>query len=184
MPPRAVSADGQWIAQAEADPPALAILGADGRVAWRHPAGSLDGRVTSPVAQVFDCGPRRSFVVSFEALPQLWEVSTDPAAQPIFDGLVHDYRMGEAIARSGFLGVRRTPLDAPFTIVAVDAAGRHVLGHARGGPAQALEVIHLDVRRVIARRRESPQRFELSAADGKSTVRVRATGPEIVFVFP
>ena len=42
-----------------------------------------------------------------------------------------------------------------------------VLGHARGAPAEALEVVNLDVRRAIARRSESPERFAVASADGK-----------------
>ncbi len=50
------------------------------------------------MAEVHYVGARRSFVIVFEPLAELWELSTDPQAAPIFDGLVHDYHQGEAIA--------------------------------------------------------------------------------------
>jgi len=143
----ALSSDGRWLLAAPAGTAGLALYDGDLRLVRRYPAASLDGR-TSPVAAVFDAGARRSFVVAFDSLRELWEISYDRAAPPIFDGLVHDYRMGEAIASAGFLGVRRTPLETPFTALALDGSQRHVLGIAPATPA--LEVINLDVRRRIA----------------------------------
>jgi hypothetical protein len=73
---------------------------------------------------------RRSFVVAWSPLDELWEISLDPAAEPIYDGLVHHYRMGEAIATAGYLGVRRIPLGRPMP----ELAG------GRGGAGGALAV--------------------------------------------
>lgn len=149
----ALSADGQWLLAGTADPPALLLFDATLRERRRYPTAALDGSGASAVATVHPTGPRRSFVVGFDTLPELWEISHDPAAPPIFDGLVHDYRMGEAIATPGYLGVRRTPLQEPFTALAVDPAGQRVLGAAPQASAAtaALAVIHLDVRRQIVR---------------------------------
>lgn len=142
----ALSADGQWLLAAHGA--ALTLFDRDLQPVRRYPGASLDGKVTSSVAAVFHAAARRSFVVAFDTLPELWEISYDRAAPPIFDGLVHDYRMGEAIASSGFLGVRRTPLEEPFTALTLDASHRQVLGAAAGG---TLAVLNLDVRRRIAR---------------------------------
>lgn len=142
----ALSADGQWLLAAHGA--GLTLFDPELRPVRRYPAASLDGKVTSRVAAVFHAAARRSFVVAFDRLPELWEISYDRAAPPIFDGLVHDYRMGEAIATGGFLGVRRTPLEEPFTALALDASHRHVLG---AGPGGTLAVLNLDVRRRIAR---------------------------------
>ncbi len=143
----AISADGRWLLAAHADPAGLTLLDSELQPVRRYLPASLDGKVKSRVAAVFHAAARRSFVVSFDALPELWEISYDRAAPPIFDGLVHDYRMGEAIATSGFLGVRRAPLEERFIALALDATGRHVLGVGAGG---TLAVLNLDVRRRIA----------------------------------
>lgn len=117
---------------------------------WR--AASLDGRTVSEVAGVRDNPARRSFLVSFTTLPELWEISYDLQAEPIFDGLVHDYRMGEGIARSGYLGVRRTPLEAPFTVQSITGEGKRVVGTTRHPDGSVTrDTVHLDVRRRIAR---------------------------------
>lgn len=151
----ALSADGRWLLVANASPATLELFDDRLQAVRSYPAATLDGRQLSPASAVHDTGPRRSFVVSFEALPQLWEISYDAAAEPIFDGLVHDYRMGEAIAKPGFLGVRRTPLEAPVDLLLFDRPHRHVLAVTRqpgtGGPAAGpVQVINLDIRRRVA----------------------------------
>ena len=90
---------------------------------------------------------RSSLLVAWSGLGELWEIPLDPGAPPIFDGLVHDYRMGEALPRPGYLGVRRVPLDGPPPrFVLADPRVPWVAGLVDGGVA----VVHLDVRRRIA----------------------------------
>ena len=78
-----------------------------------------------------------------------------PQAAPIHDGLVHDYKMGEAIAKPGYHNVRRTLLDEPLDDFFFDqsytqragrdpAQARCDLRHRRG------QVVNLDIRRKIA----------------------------------
>ena len=143
----AVSGDGRFVAAANVLPRTLAVFDADLRLLKTLPAATLDGKASSRVSAVYDATPRHSFVVALKDVPELWELSYDPQAEPVHDGLVHDWRMGEAIARPGFLTPRRTPLDEPLDDFFFDPAYRHVLGTARAGGAQ---VVNLDVRRKVA----------------------------------
>ena len=94
-------------------------------------AGSpFDSHVAPAVAGVFDAPPRRSFVVVFDSLPELWEISYDPQAEPIYQGLVHDYRLREGIAEPGFLNARRTRLDAPLRDPGFDSSHAFVIARA------------------------------------------------------
>jgi hypothetical protein len=139
------SADGRW--RVEGQGHSLVVIDAGQRVKTL-PARSLAGGDASAVSAVRFLPHRRSFVIAFEALPELWELSIDPEAPPIFDGLVHDYRMGEAVAAPGFLGVRRTPLAVPVRALAIDAGNNaHVLARS----AQAWWLVNLDIRRAITR---------------------------------
>ena len=105
-------------------------------------AGRRRGRAAAIVAHP----GRHSVVVSWPALGEWWEISLDRAAAPIFDGLVHDYRMGEAIAKPGYLGARRMPLGLPMPEPEfVDARVPWVAGRV----GDALQVVNLDVRRRI-----------------------------------
>jgi hypothetical protein len=187
-----VWADARWRAQAEG--PALVIIDlAEGRRAQVLPVRTLDDRGQGGVAEIHAVAARRSFVVVFEQLAELWEISTDPNAAPVYDGLVHDYRMGEAIARPGFLNPRRTPLDAPLHGLWIDGRSGFLIGRkapvATDGGKSVLQLWQLDVRRRIderpsagpaeparttVRRTPSGLRFEVPFADGRPPL---ALGP-------
>jgi mono/diheme cytochrome c family protein/DNA-binding beta-propeller fold protein YncE len=148
----AVSGDGRWVMAANYLPHTLALFDADLNLVKTVAAASLDGKTSSRVSAVYDAAPRSSFVVALKDLPELWEISYDPSAAPIFDGLVHDYKMGEAVAKPGYLGIRRTPLDEPLDDFFFDQSYRHALGATRptGDGATNAQVVNLDVRRKIA----------------------------------
>ncbi len=148
----AVSGDGKWVMAANYLPHTLALFDADLNLQRTYAAATLDGKASSRVSAVYDAEPRKSFVVALKDIPELWEISYDPKAEPIYDGLVHDYRMGEGIAKPGFLGVRRTPLDEPLDDFFFDASYANVLGatRPRSDGAPSAQVVNLDVRRRIA----------------------------------
>ncbi len=149
-PPSASAENGRW--QVSAEGPMVAVYDRGVRVKVLA-AASLDGRERSAVAAIHYLPVRRSFVISFETLSELWELSVDPQAPPIFDGLVHDYRMGESLGEQGYLGARRTRLESPLRELAFDDSGAYVIGRPAiemGKPA-ALHLVQLDVRRTIGR---------------------------------
>jgi len=143
--PDAVSADGRW--RLEGQGSNVVVLDG-GRAVKTLPARRLGGNADASVVAVRYLPARRSFVIAFDALAELWELSVDPNAPPVFDGLVHDYRMGEGVASPGFLGVRRTPLPAPVGALAVDDSNNaHVLARS----ADSWWLVNLDIRRPITR---------------------------------
>ena len=144
-----------------------------GRILRTWPVRDLQGQAGTVLA-LFDAPARRSFVVLLRGLAELWELSYDPGAEPIFDGWVHDYRMGEGLAQPGYLGLRRTRLARPLVAVFFDARVPWLVGAEAGetahappqapspepsalapapAPAPALTavVIHLDIRRAMVR---------------------------------
>ncbi len=148
----AVSDDGRWVMAANYLPHTVVLFDADLKLQRIYPAATLDGKQSSRVSAVYDAAPRHSFVVAMKDIAELWEISYDPKAEPIFDGYVHDYKMGEGIAKPGYFGVRRTLLDEPLDDFFFDQSYRNVLGatrpHADGQPSA--QVVNLDVRRKIA----------------------------------
>ncbi|MCH2241003.1 MAG: nitrite reductase [Aquabacterium sp.] len=127
----AVSSDGRYVLAGNWLPHTAVLFDADLNLVKVIPAAKLDGSASSRVSAVYDAQPRKSFIVALKDLPELWEISYDPQAAPIHDGLVHDFRMGEAIAKTGFLGVRRTPLSEPLDDFFFDPGYRHVIGAMR-----------------------------------------------------
>jgi mono/diheme cytochrome c family protein len=143
----AVSADGRWVMVANYLPHSLVLFDAELRLQRVYAAQPLQGGPGSRVSAVYDAAPRRSFVVALKDVPEIWEISYDPGAAPIYDGLVHDYAQGEAIGLPGFLNPRRTMLTEAMDDFFFDASYANVMGASRAGTAQ---VVNLDVRRKIA----------------------------------
>jgi mono/diheme cytochrome c family protein len=148
----AVSGDGQWVMAANYLPHTLALFDADLQLVKTFDAATLDGRASSRVSAVYDAAPRKSFVVALKDIPELWEISYDPKAAPIYDGYVHDYKMGEGIAKPGMHGVKRTLLDEPLDDFFFDQSYRHALGatRAKADGQPSAQVVNLDIRRRIA----------------------------------
>ena len=148
----AVSGDGQWVMAANYLPQTVELFDADLKLKRTYPAQSLDGRRSSRVSAVYDAEPRKSFVIALKDIPELWEISYDPKAPPIYDGFVHDFKMKEGLPKDGFLGIRRTALDEPLDDFFFSQNYAYALGasrpHADGSPSG--QVVNLDVRRKIA----------------------------------
>ncbi len=143
----AVSADGRIVAVANYLPRTLVLLDADLKLIKSIEVTDKAGGQSSRVSAVYDASPRKSFVAALKDVPELWEISYDEAAEPIYDGYVHDYKMGEGIALPGYLNPRRTRLDAPLDDFYFSQDYSDVMGTSRAGRGQ---VVNLNVRRAIA----------------------------------
>lgn len=150
-PEQAASADGSW--QLQGTGSVLELRDSQTRIVKRFAVPAADHGASPQVARIHHAALRRSFVVTFHHLPQVWEISLDPHAEPLYQGLVHDFRMGEGVSEPGFLGVRRMRLPAPLPASALDASGSYLVGRAADSAAgrAVLHLVHLDVRRSIAR---------------------------------
>ena len=148
----AVSSDGKWVMAANYLPHTLVLFDADLQLVKVFDVAARDGKQGSRVSAVYDAAPRTSFIVALKDIPELWEISYDPKAEDIYEGLVHDYRMGEGLPKRGFLGVRRTMLAEPLDNFFFDPSYAHALGAAgpRADGAPSGQVVNLDVRRRIA----------------------------------
>lgn len=149
----AVSGDGKWIMAANYLPHTLALFDSNLQLQRIYDATSADGKNTSRVSAVYDAAPRNSFIVAMKDIAELWEISYDPKAQDIYDGMVHDYRMREGVAKPGFLGVKRMLLAEPLDDFFFDQSYAHALGatRPRADGTPSAQVVNLDVRRAIVR---------------------------------
>ena len=147
----AISQDGRWLMVANPSSHRLDLFDAGLNLVKTWAAGSRDGTTRSRFAAVVDAAPRQSFIVALQDIPELWEISYDPRAEDFYDGLVHDYRMGEGLPTRGFLNPRRTAIAEPLGSLIFDPETTQVAGiaQAKGGIA-VLQLVNLDVRRRIA----------------------------------
>jgi DNA-binding beta-propeller fold protein YncE len=144
----AVSGDGRYVMVANYLPHTLALLDArDLSLVKVIEVRDQQGK-SSRVSAVYDAAPRKSFVAALKDIPEIWEISYDDHAAPVYEGLVHDYKLGEGIALPGKFNPRRTRLDEVLDDFFFDPSYAYVIGAARaGGKGQ---VVNLDVRRKIA----------------------------------
>ncbi len=100
------------------------------------------------ISALHDAPARRRFVVAFADLAEAWEIAYGRDAPPVLQGLVHDYRSGEAVPLPGRFTPRRFELPSATRALVAGAVPYEV---ARLDQAGAFGVVHLDVRREIER---------------------------------
>jgi cytochrome c553/DNA-binding beta-propeller fold protein YncE len=143
----AVSSDGRFAMVANYLPYTLVVLDTRDLAPIKVIDVKDDNGKSSRVSAVYDAAPRKSFVAALKDIPEVWELSYDEKAPPVFEGLVHDYKMGEGLAVPGPFPPRRIRLDDYLDDFFFDASYDHLIGSSREGGSQ---VVNLNVRRKIA----------------------------------
>ena len=144
----AVSSDGRFIMVGNYLPHTLVALDARDLTPIRVLAVKDDKGRTSRVSAVYDARPRKSFVAALKDIKEVWELTYDENAPPVYQGLVHDFRMGEGIPVPGPFPPRRIVLDDYLDDFFFVPVYSELVGAARDGIKG--QVINLDVRRRIA----------------------------------
>ncbi|HEX6137281.1 MAG TPA: cytochrome D1 domain-containing protein [Casimicrobiaceae bacterium] len=144
----AVSSDGRYVLVGNYLPHTLVMLDArDLALLKVLPVRDANGR-SSRVSAVYDAAPRESFIVALKDIAEVWELPYGDRTGPVYEGLVHDYRLGEGIAAAKPFGIRRTVLDGILDDFFFDPSYDHLIGAARDGHTG--QVVNLNVRRRIA----------------------------------
>ena len=144
----AISSDGRFAMVANYLPHTLVVLDAEDLSPIKVIPVQDEMGKQSRVSAVYDAPPRKSFIAALKDIPEVWEIPYDPNAQPIYSGLVHDYRMGEALAEKGPFPIRRIKLDDYLDDFFFDPPYQHLIGAARN--AKNGQVVNLIVGRKIA----------------------------------
>lgn len=145
----AVSGDGRYVLVGNYLPHDLVMLDARDLTPLKIIQVRDDGGRSSRVSAVYDAPPRGSFIVALKDIPEVWEVFYAEDAEPVYQGLVHDYRYGEAIPEQGPFPVRRIRLEDYLDDFFFDPGYRYLIGAARD--AGEGQVVSLIVGRRIAR---------------------------------
>lgn len=144
----AVSADDRFVMVGNTLPHSLVLLDARDLSLIRVIPVRDDFGNSSRVSAVYTAPPRESFVVALKDLREVWEISYAKDPEPVYRGLMHDYRMGEGMPETGSFPVRRIVLDDYLDDFFFDAEYRHLIGAARNGNQG--QVVNLIVGRRIA----------------------------------
>ncbi|WP_018076706.1 nitrite reductase [Thiobacillus denitrificans] len=144
----AVSGDGRYVLVGNYLPQTLVVLDAADLTPLKLiEAGDANGK-RSRVSAVYDAAPRKSFIAALKDVKEVWEIPYSDDHEPIYSGLVHDFRMAEALADKGPFPVRRIPLADYLDDFYFDQSYTHLMGASRdGGKGQ---VINLDARSRVA----------------------------------
>ena len=148
----AISRDGKYLAVANYLPQSIVILStADLSL---EKIFNVEDRRGNPsrVAAIYQAPQRNSFIAALRDVNEIWEISTDPNADPVFEGLVHSYEKGmvEGLASSsGLFALRRIETPVPMQDFFFDPDYRNLIGSVREGKETI--VVNLNVGRDIAR---------------------------------
>ncbi len=140
----AISRDGKHIAVANYLPHTLVMLSAeDLSVEKIFDVKDKKGN-SSRVSAVYQARPRDSFIAALKDVPEIWEISTDPNAPPVYSGLVHSHEKGmvEALPSSqGLFALRRIETPEPLDDFFFDPPYRNLVGSAREGKAVVVNLV-------------------------------------------
>ena len=147
----ALSSDGRHVAVANYLPHSLVILSSEDLAVEKMIEGKDKNGNSSRISAVYQARPRNSFIAALKDVPEVWEISTDPDAPPVYGGMVHSYEKGmvEALPSSqGLFALRRIEVPEPLDDFFFDPPYRNLIGSARDGHAV---VVNLTVGRDIKR---------------------------------
>jgi len=119
-----------------------------GTLAELHRYRAPEGAGAATTTAILTIPGRQRFVVGFAELPVGWEIAWNRDAPEVMLGLVHDYRMGEALPLPGRITPRPLKFGSPTRAIADGPASYEV---ARIDTAGRFGVVNLDVRREIER---------------------------------
>jgi len=143
----AVSSDGRFVMAANTLPHTLVALDAATLAPLKVIAVRDRHGKSSRVSAVYDAAPRGSFVAALKDVKEIWEIPYSDKAEPIYKGLVHDYRSKEGLAETGPFPVRAIQVNDYLDDFFFDAGYANLVGAARG--AKRGQVVNLNVRRAI-----------------------------------
>ena len=147
----AMSNDGMHLAVANYLPMTLTLLSTEDLGVERvMEVISKDG-LASRVSAVYQAPQRDSFILALKDAPEIWEVATDPNAEPVYEGFIHSQEkdMIEAIASSeGLFARRRIEIAEPLDDFFFTDDYRFLIGASRDGERGV--VVNLNVGREVA----------------------------------
>jgi len=147
----AISSDGKWVMVGNFLPHSLVVLHAEDLRPFKVIEVGDGKGTTSRVSAVYDARPRRSFVAALKDIKEIWELSYDPDAPPVYGNFVHNYRPGQVeavIVDKGPFAVRRVAVDDYMDDFFFDPTYAEVMGAGR--TAKKGIVYNLDARKKIA----------------------------------
>ncbi len=147
----AVSSDGKWVLAGNFLPHTLVVLNAHDLSLFKVIKADDGEGNSSRISAVYNAPPRQSFIVALKDFKEVWELSYDPEAQPVYANFVHNYRSGQeegVIVEEQPFARRRIKLEDYLDDFFFDPYYAEVIGASRDGKGGA--VYNLDARRRVS----------------------------------
>ena len=147
----AMSSDGNWLLVANEKPRTLVVLKSGGLVTFK--VIKLEDTKGNPftVDAAYNSASRQAFIVTMKDSDEVWELSYDPEAPPVYGNFVHTYRAGQEegiVVEEQPFARRRLKLKVILSDVFLDPYGADIVGVPRGQTDGV--VYNLDARRKVA----------------------------------
>ncbi len=147
----ATSTDGAWHLSASGSPQVLTISAINKDQAFRQYAVEDSNAAPAHISCLFEAPSRLSFFAILADAGEIWELSYDPSADPVFPGFVHNYRTGQVegiIVEEQPFARRRLHLDLDHQTLIFSPNHTEVIGRgAEGG----IRIYNLDSRKPAAK---------------------------------
>jgi len=147
----AVSSDGKYVMAGNFLPHSVVVLDAANLKPVKYIKAADRKGNTSRVSAVYNAPPRKSFIVAMKDIKEIWELSYDPDAAPIYSNFVHSFRKGHEEAIVEYeqpFGIRRIKVDDYMDDFFFVPYYAEVIGAARN--SKKGQVVNLDVRKKVA----------------------------------
>jgi len=145
----AASADGRYLMAANYLPHSLVLLDADDLKPIQVIEARDEQGKSSRVSAVYTAAPRQSFIAALKDAPEIWEIGYGDHPLPVYQGPMHDYRLGEGLAQQPErFPIRRIRVEDYLDDFFLSQDYRLLIGASRDGASG--QVIQLDVGRKIA----------------------------------
>jgi hypothetical protein len=147
----ALSGDGAWLLAALSRPGGLAAITTQELTPFRLIAAKDDKGGVSEAVAVFAAPERSSFIASLPGIAEIWELSHDENAEPVYTGMVHSFEKGieEGVGETQPFARRRTKIDPVMAGFFFSPGFVEIGGGTLNGQGGA--VYNLDARRRAAR---------------------------------
>lgn len=147
----AVSTDGKWVIAGNFLPHDIVILNAHDLSLFKIIEAKDANGNSSRVSGVYNAPPRISFIAAMKDLKEVWELSYDPDAAPVYGNFVHSYRENQVeavIVEAQPFARRRIALENYLDNFFFDPSYAEVIGAS--DQDQSGVVYNLDARRKVS----------------------------------
>lgn len=134
------SSDGTWHLSVSGFPQVLTVTATNEGKVFRQIEIKDSNKIPTQISCLFEAPSRLSFFAVLPNAQEIWEMSYDPSADPVFPGFVHNYRTGQVegiTVEDQPFARRRLHLALDHNSLIFSPSHTEVIGYGEGGSITA-----------------------------------------------